>query len=124
MILFKIGSYDATQHILVPSYKVNSDATYESWVDGWGKVHRDVIADKLSGQFKMLFYSELDFTNFMNALTLRKTSGDYYNVQLYSNNRQTLKTCEVFIDMTPAIRKEDDRQRYESFTVKVEERYA
>ena len=122
-VLFKIGAYDATKHILVPSYKVNCSGTFNQWVDGWGKVHRDVFADKLSGSFKMLFYSELDYTNFLNAMALQKKAGDYYTVQLFANNRQVLKSVEAFIDFDPTIRRDDDRQRYEPMTVKVEERY-
>lgn len=125
MILFRFGAYDATRHILVPSYEVNTSEVYEEWKDGFGKTHRDISAESTSGTMNMQFYTAAEFAAFRTALNAVKSDYGYYTVDIWSNNRQELQTGkEMFIEFAPTIRRDTDRKQFESMLVRVRDRYA
>lgn len=124
MTLLMFGTYDATKHIVVPSYNVNTEEVYDEWKDGFGKTHRDIYAETTGGSMNMQFFTAAEFAAFRAAVDAVRSDYGYVTCQIWSNNRQELQTKEVFLTFAPAIRRDDERKQFEQMTVRVEDRYA
>ena len=54
-VLFKIGDNDYTNHITVPSYKVNREKEEEEWVDVTKTKHKEIVRTTVRGDFDIYF---------------------------------------------------------------------
>ena len=121
-MMFQVLNTDFTRYIISPSYKMNQQDTYESWVDGNGVTHRVVYRSKISGQFEMKFMNREKYGLFLSALDAVKTDG-YYTVTVFVNNTLFPQTIEAFITIEPSMTaKYNGIPEFEQFTVKVEQR--
>lgn len=120
-MLFTVNSVDFTSYIVSPSYKVNKQDTFETWVDGNGISHRAIYRTKISGTFEIKFVSPTKYSNFLTALSAVKTNG-YYPVTLYVNNTLASETINAFVTIEPAMTAQySSGPEVEKFTVKVEQ---
>lgn len=126
MELFKMGEYDLTPHIVVPTYKVNNLPKYEDWVDANYVTHREVVRHCLSGSFTVKFWSIDEYDEFLEAVDATAMIDNSHHVTAYAANEdsaQTMKSAYVFIDfdpeqVLPVIGTEDD----DGFEVTITER--
>ena len=123
MELFRIGSTDYTNDIVVPSYEVNSQDIYDEWKDANKIKHRHIFRQKISGSFIMKFKSKERYIEFIRVLEEKKTIEGYIPITVYSNNTNKTKEINAFITIEPAnemplFRKYD----YDGMEVTIEER--
>ena len=103
MNLVVIGGKNFTQHIKVPSYKVNKAAQWNEWEDGNYKKHRDLKRTKISGSFTLLYddISELDdFFDTVETIQAAHPNG-VVPIYLYLNNLHTVELANCFVKYTP-----------------------
>ena len=100
-ILFKMvhnnDMMDLTEHIVVPSYKVNNKPMYVEWSDGDHIMHRDVQRYFLEGTFTLFFNDTTEYTSFLDFYNGAVVDG-YVQAYVYGNNNHTLKLTNVFMD--------------------------
>ena len=104
MQLFVVNGLDFTQHIKVPSYKVNRNEVYEEWEDSNYLKHREITRNRVSGSFTVLYddVAELDtFFDTINNLKASSTTGAI-EMTVYLNNYHTVATINAFIKYTPS----------------------
>ena len=88
---------DLTEHIIVPSYKVNNKPQYVEWSDGDHIMHRDVQRHYLEGTFTLFFNDKDDYTDFLDFYNGAKVD-DYINAYVYGNNDHTVHLTQVYMD--------------------------
>ena len=125
MNLLVINGTNFTQHIKVPSYKVNKTYSYKEWEDGNHVKHREVTRTKVSGNFTLLYDDISDLDGFFDTVeTLQAASStNAIEMTVYLNNLHTVETITAFIKYTPS----NDRPTIfggglSSFEVTIEER--
>ena len=104
MNLLVIGAYDFTQHIKVPSWKVNKEPKYKEWEDANYLTHREITRTEVSGSFTLIYddISDLDFFfDTVDALVTASPTGAI-PMTLYCNNIHNTETVNAFINFTPA----------------------
>lgn len=104
MNLLEINGTNYTQHIKVPSYKVNKVAKTLEWEDANYKKHKEITRYKVEGSFTLLFddISDLDsFFDTVETLMAGSPSGAI-PMTLYLNDRHTTETVTAFISFTSA----------------------
>ena len=117
---------DYTQHITMPSYKVNEFDETIDWVDGNKRKHKHIVRTRIKGSFTMKFLNVEDFDEFFETLEANKIgSGDHSGAVLctvYLNKKNITKSAYLFIDTDPAnTRPYIGVKKYDGFEVKVEE---
>ena len=126
MQLFSINGTDFTEHITVPSYKVNEFDISDDWEDGNRRKHKNIVRTQIKGTFTLKFTEISDFNNFFSVVNTNKIrSGEYSGaclVSLFVQNKNEVKSTYVFISADPA----DtlplfSSPSYEGFDVTVEE---
>lgn len=105
--LFKMGAYDLTEHIVVPTYKVNEQPEYEEWKDANYTVHREIVRTKVQGDFTVNFSSVSEYEEFLQAVEDNTVEDGSTHATVYLHNKAhddqgITKTCYVFIDFDPA----------------------
>ena len=105
--LFKMGAYDLTEHIVVPTYKVNEQPAYEEWKDANYTIHREITRTKVQGSFTVQFSSLIEFEEFLNAYESNTVQDGSTHATVYSHNKVNdqqgmTKTTYVFMDFDPA----------------------
>lgn len=99
--LFKIvhnqDMLDITEHIVVPSYKVNKKPQFVEWNDGDHIMHRDIQRYYLEGTFTLFFNDQTDYISFLDFYNGAVTDG-YINAYVYSNNDHTVHLTQVYMD--------------------------
>lgn len=123
MELFRIGDNDYTQHITVPSYKVNKKKVTKEWTDVTKTKHKDVERTRVEGTFSMLFDDVVELDNFLDDIENNTTSGDYIHASFYSNNTHEVVESDFFIEFELQNDKPYFRlKHHEPFEVQIEER--
>ena len=101
--LFIVGGVlDLTEHITVPSYKVNLLDGYEEWIDNNKVTHRDIVSKKAQGSFSVHFETLEEYLTFIATMKELKKSNGSYDCSVYCNNTLTVYTIEMFVDFEPA----------------------
>ena len=123
--IFKLNTVDYSAHVVAEEYKVNLMPIYQEWTDGGQVKHRDVVAGKLQGTFKMFFKTAAELQTFLTAMVNAKTTDNTYPVQLKANNSsiETISSSKnVFLDFEP-VRKRNAKWAdvFDVIEVKVEE---
>ena len=99
--LFKIvknsSMLDLTEHITVPSYKVNKKPQFVEWTDGDHIMHRDIQRYFLEGSFTLFFNDKDDYTSFIDFYNEALTDG-YINAYVYSNTDHLVHLTQVYMD--------------------------
>ncbi len=104
MELFKMGEYDLTPHIVVPTYKVNNLPKYEDWVDANYVTHREVVRHCLNGSFTVKFWSIAEYEEFLDAVDSTLMTDGSHHVFAYDGidkTNQTLVSKYLFIEFDP-----------------------
>lgn len=99
-LLFSINGIDFTRHITAPSYEVNEESVYNEWTDANKDTHRDVIRNRVSGSFDVIFDNEPDLNTFINMIN-DKDKSDRVEATVYINNKAVVATKKFFIDFKP-----------------------
>ena len=104
MNLVVIDGKDYTQHVKVPSYKINKTYSYKEWEDGNYKKHREITRTKVSGSFTLIYDEISDLDDFFDTVESLQAASDTGAIQmtLYLNNLHTVETVTAFIKYTPA----------------------
>ena len=104
MELFVVDGIDFTEHIKVPSYKVNRTPVYEEWEDGNYLKHREITRTRVSGSFTVLFDDVLDFDQFVLTIESLIENSDTGAIPMtvYINNKVITAEINAFIKYTPA----------------------
>lgn len=104
MELFVVNGIDFTQHIKVPSYKVNRDDVYEEWEDSNYITHREITRGKVSGSFTMLFDDATELEDFYDTIETEREASDCGTVDMtvYLNKQHTTAQITAFITYTPS----------------------
>lgn len=92
------GVLDLTEHITVPSYKVNLVDGYDEWTDNNKTTHRDITSQKAQGSFSVHFETLEEFQTFVLVLKNYKKQNGSYDCTVFCNNTLTTITVEMFID--------------------------
>lgn len=101
--LFIVGGVlDLTEHITVPSYKVNLLDGYEEWTDNNKVTHRDIVAQKAQGTFSLRFEALEEYLTFIATMKELKKSNGSYDCSVYCNNTLEAYNIEMFVDFDPA----------------------
>lgn len=104
--LFKMGVYDLTEHIVVPTYKVNEQPEYEEWKDANYTVHREIVRTKVKGSFSVVFSSLSEYEEFLQAVEDHTIEDGSTQVTVYLHNKAhddqgITKQAYLFIDFDP-----------------------
>lgn len=102
--IFKLNTVDYSEHVVAEEYKVNLKPIYQEWTDGAQVKHRDIVAQKLQGTFKLFFNTAAELQTFVSAMAAAKTSDNTYPVQLKANNNAIASlraSTNVFLDFEP-----------------------
>ena len=75
-ILATIGAVDITKYIIKDTYKVATEPTFESWLDGNFHEHRIYVRDRMKGSFDLIFFDEDNgaYQNFLSLLNANTTN--------------------------------------------------
>ena len=125
MQLFVVGGKDFTNHITVPSYKVNKEPVTETWTDANYVDHSEVIRTRISGNFKLLYDDVSELDEFFDTIEAAKAASDDGTVTatLYLNNKHTVETAVVKVSYSPANEKPNfGREKLSGFEVTIKER--
>lgn len=123
MELFKIGENDYTQHITVPSYKVNKKKVTKEWVDVQKTKHVDVERTRVEGTFSLLFDDIDELNNFLDDVENNTTNGNFIHAFAYANNTRELVESDYFIEFELQNDKPFFRiKAHDPFEIKIEER--
>ena len=102
--IFKLNTTDYSAYVVAEEYNVNLKPVYQEWTDGGQVKHRDIVAQKLQGTFKMYFATATALQTFLTALANCKTTANTYPVQLKANNDTVASLTaskNVFLDFEP-----------------------
>ena len=104
MNLLVINGTDYTQHIKVPSYKVNREYQYKEWEDASYGTHREITRTKISGSFTLLYDDISELDNFFTAVETLQAASDTgaIDMTVYVNNLHSVANITAFIKYTPA----------------------
>jgi len=125
MNLLVIGNEDFTQHIKVPSYKVNREPVYQEWSNLNYKTRRDISRTRIEGNFTLLYDDPSELDHFFDTVNAAKAlSGDEsITMTVYVNNLHTTATIVAFIKYTPANEKPlFGREQVSGFEVTIKEK--
>lgn len=105
--LFKMGEYDLTEHIVVPTYKVNDLPEYEEWKDANYTVHREIARVKAQGSFTVRFSSVSEYEEFLQTVENNTSTDGSTHAMVYVHNKAhdnsgMIRNCYVFMDFDPA----------------------
>lgn len=124
MNLFVVSNKDFTQHIKVPSYKVNRSEDYEEWKDVNKVRHREITRTKVSGSFTLIYDDVTELDDFFDTIEAAKALHPSGAVEMtvYLNNLHTVDTITATIKYTPANeRPYFGREKVSGFEVSIEE---
>lgn len=85
MELFILNDVDYTNHILVPSYKVQKEPVTKTWEDATYKIHADVVRWRMQGSFTIYFDSNEELNDFLTNLRNCRGLDNYTDATLFDN---------------------------------------
>jgi len=103
-IIFKLNNVDYSAYVIAEEYNVNYMPVYQEWTDGGQVKHRDIVAQKLKGTFKLYFSTATALQTFLTTMETAKTTANTYPVQLKANNVAVAvisSSKNVFLDFEP-----------------------
>ena len=101
MRLFKMGDYDLTERITLPSYKVNGINQYEEWKDADYTLHREITRNQIKGTFTVKFYSVDEYEEFLEALADATQEDGSVEAEVYMHNLRQVRSTYVFLEFDP-----------------------
>lgn len=101
MRLFKMGDYDLTERITLPSYKVNGINQYEEWKDADYTLHREITRNQIKGTFTVKFYSVDEYEEFLEALADATQEDGSVEAEVYMHNLRQVRDTYVFLEFDP-----------------------
>lgn len=95
-----VNGTDITNYIVVDSYEMDSEQSYEAWTDGNKVEHRIVIAEKVKGSFKVALSNknEMPISDFL-TLWNSAVSNNYVTITVYVTNKAANKTINAYYTM-------------------------
>lgn len=124
MKLVQIGLTDITQYINQSSYKMNSEAQYESWQDGNFVEHRVYIRKRIKGSFDVALYGKngMDTAAFMQ-LWNGAVEDNIIALDVYLQNEDRMEAIDAYFEITGSTHKELNNGGFlDILTIEVEER--
>lgn len=124
-MIFKVGTTDFTNNVVIGSYEVNKVPVYDEWEDASGTIHRIKTRDRISGSFEIFFRTLTDYATFLTAVTNNTSSSNLsVKVSLAINNANTTVTdVYVYMDYAPVRDVDGTRNDYfKVISVTIEER--
>lgn len=100
MQLFVLNGVDYTQHIVVPSYKVQREPVTKTWEDATYSNHVDFIRWRIKGTFRIYFETVEEFDHFLNELTNMRDTDYYTRAKFYDNDTRQLVDSRYIIKFT------------------------
>lgn len=93
MKLFVLNDVDYTQHILMPTYKVQEEDVYKTWEDATYTTHKRLLRQRMKGTFTIYFDDNDELDTFLDTLRNLELadSDNYAEAELYDNRGRTLK---------------------------------
>ena len=100
MEMFIINGTDYTNHIMVPSYKVQSEPVTETWEDVRYRTHADLKRWKVRGSFKIFFDDISELQSFLAALENARGVDNFTDATLYDNYKMQKHTSKYFFKIS------------------------
>ena len=122
-MLVTINGIDITKYITTASYEVNSENIYEEWQDADYVTHREIIREKVSGEFELKFPSDGGhaYAEFIELLKQNTASGKI-PITVFVNNRNEYRTFNAYYEFAPTMRRNYmNRKVYENADFELEE---
>lgn len=96
-----IGSHDVSNFVVAESYQMDSEATYESWLDGNKMQHRSGNVEKVNGNFNVVLCANTGCTlaQFVQYMEDATTDGITY-AAVYVTNKGTVEAIDCFYKLT------------------------
>lgn len=121
--LININGIDYTSNVVIDSYAVNASKVYSEWTDANGTAHRQMIREKVTGEFKLAFANDVDYSQFIDHIKSNEALTGYIPTYLFVNNRNEYRSCNLFFDFeTSAIKAGSGDKYIIPFKVKITER--
>lgn len=99
MELFIVNDVDYTNHILVPSYKVQSNPVTKEWEDATYTKHTDLLRWRVEGSFTIYFDDIQEFHDFLDNLNNSREVDNYIPAVVYDNRTHSQKTSKFNINI-------------------------
>lgn len=125
MDLLVIGGINFTQHIKVPSYKVNKTEVFKEWENLNHVKRKDFERYKVMGSFTLLYDNETELNQFLDTVkNLKAQSRDSsIPITVYLNDQHTTATITAYVKYTLANEKPYfGRSKVSGFEVSIEEK--
>lgn len=124
MTLLTINGNDYTANIVVPTWSISAVEVATTWTDGNNITHRDVVRERVTGQFTFKDRrGGLDYTAFLADLANVRTATNAYTITVWCDNLEEYRTVDAFLTWAPNMtRKGGGPVNVDAFVVKVEER--
>lgn len=100
MELFMLNDKDYTQHIVVPSYKVQREEVVKTWEDALYETHMNLLRFKIKGNFTMYFDDIDEYTEFLDTLENLRGTDNYIIAKVYDNKTHSQKESKFKIDLS------------------------
>lgn len=102
-ILFKIGAYDFTDHVVNATYKVNRDDVNETYEDANNVTHFIHIRQKTAGSFDLAFWNMQQYEDFITTWSTAKSSAtNSWTITVTPNNTLTAETIDARVTFAPS----------------------
>ena len=98
--LLQINGHDYSSCVKVPSWNVNTLPVYEEWTDANYVTHRDILRNRVSGKFTLVFHDEEKYYQYLDDIANGTTPEGYIILTVYSNNTNALSTGNFFLDQS------------------------
>lgn len=102
-MLVEINKTDYSKY-LVNEYDINEYNDYNSWTDGNGKLHKDVIRTYIQGTLHLKL-TESAYNKFLTDIQSVKTDKTY-TMKVHVNNLAQAKEITTYMDFYPVIKKD------------------
>lgn len=123
MELFVLNETDYTSNIIVPSYKVQSEAVEKSWEDATYSNHTDFLRWRIKGTFTIYFDKVEEFYGFLDSLENMRGVDNYIPAKVYDNYKHTTKQSYFKITVKLANNLPYfERKKHEGYEVTLEEK--
>lgn len=123
-MVFKIGTTDISQFIVVGDYEVNNEFRYNSWTDANLVEHRDILGKKAVGKCSLLFVNSDDYEAFVRLMdSAMDKRGGFYDCEVTVNNSLDTVKGRFFLDFAP-VRTDDasSAEKMAQFELNIQER--
>jgi len=119
-----INGTDITDYIVTETYKMDSEETFESWLDGNKVEHRIIVAEKVKGTFDVVLTNKnnMPTADFLTLWNSAITDG-YITMLVYVANKAENKMINAYYTMqTNKHEKLADGTFLDVLTIEIQER--